>query len=384
VPGWFLGFRGESDSKIDCQPACLVVYLAQGAFLMNYPYYQRDNRKGARFGINCGESFQAELICLHCGHINPQSSQFCDECGDHLLGVSLDNADRHEETLVREEESGAGTRLSGTSNQHEGDSHQNLVTDLEEAVEKWTIARGKVEKAAEQMARLMPPSPVDSTQLQSYRPGVPGKAREADKIKVFVVDRQIIFRQYLRRRLSETQDIEVTGESEDFSEDVASLIEGLAPDVAVVDTDLPSLSGLDLAREIIQRSPSISLIMLTPYRDDNQILRALKAGVAGYLSKDITGNELASAIRRVSNRERIIIELLVRPAVAQQVLKELRGKEREGLSEPVSHQEMKILGYFTEGYSPKQVANAMGVSEQEITMCMVSIVSKLVTKGCAQ
>ena len=230
----------------------------------------------------------------------------------------------------------------------------------------------------------MPPSPVDSTQLQSYRPGVPGKAQEADKIKVFVVDRQIIFRQYLRRRLSETEDIEVTGESGDFSEDVASLIEGLAPDVAVVDTDLPSFSGFDLARDITQRSPNISIIMLTPYRDDNQILRALKAGVAGYLSKDISGNELASAIRRVSNRERIIIELLVRPGVAQQVFKELRSKEKEGLTEPVSHQEMKILGYFTEGYSPKQVANAMGVSEQEITMCMFSIVSKLVTNGCAQ
>jgi len=216
-----------------------------------------------------------------------------------------------------------------------------------EAGEEWPIAMGKAEK----------------------------KVQVTDKIKVFITDDQDLFRQGLRLFLSQTEDIELIGES-DFLEYTVAVIEQLAPNLVLIDINLPWLSGLGLAQRVSQRSPGISVIILTSYEDDNQIFEALKAGVAGYLSKDIAPEGLASAIRRVFKGEHIINELLVRPRVAQRVLKQLQGMEKEGLIKPLSPQEMEILGYFANGYSHKQVAHTMGVSEQQIMNRMASIVSE--------
>lgn len=229
-----------------------------------------------------------------------------------------------------------------------------------EAGEERTMAMGKAEKAAEQIAEQAPPSQ---------------KVQVTDKIKVFVIDDQDLFRQGLRLLLSQTDDIELIGES-GVLEYTLPLIEELAPDLVLIDIHLPWLSGLGLAQRVSQRSPGISVIILTSYEDDNQIFEALKAGVAGYLSKDIAPEGFASAIRRVFKGEHIIDEVVVRPRVAQRVLTQLQGMEKEGLTKPLSPQEMEMLGYFANGYLRKQVAHAMGVSEQQITDRMASIVSK--------
>jgi len=207
-----------------------------------------------------------------------------------------------------------------------------------EAGEEWPIAMGKAEK----------------------------KVQVTDKIKVFITDDQDLFRQGLRLFLSQTEDIELIGES-DFLEYTVAVIEQLAPNLVLIDINLPWLSGLGLAQRVSQRSPGISVIILTSYEDDNQIFEALKAGVAGYLSKDIAPQRLIGAIRRVFKGEYIIDELAVRPMVAQRVLKQLQGMEKEGLTKPVSPQEMEMLGYFANGYLPKQVAHAVAISDETIS-----------------
>jgi len=237
------------------------------------------------------------------------------------------------------------------------------------------LPTGEPEKVAEQIAEQTLPSQVEVSAPPSYRPEVPAKVQVTDKIKVFVIDDQDIFRQGLRLLLSQTDDIELVGES-DFQEYTVAIIEELAPNLVLIDINLPGLSGLGLAQRVSQRSSGTSVIMLTAYEDDGQIFEALKAGVAGYLSKGIAPEGLASAIRRVFKGEHIIDELLVRPTVAQRVLKQLQGMEKEAITTPLSPQEMEMLGYFANGYSPKQVAHAMGESEQQITERMASIVSK--------
>lgn len=266
------------------------------------------------------------------------------------VGVALDKADLYQRALAREKAK-------------------------KEAEEEWPM--GKAEKAAKQIPEQTRPSEVDVFELQSRRPGVPGGTQVMDKIKVFVIDDQGLFRQGLHRLLSQTDDIEVVGES-GFLEETVAIIGELAPNSALIDINLPSLSGLGLAQRVSQRSPGISVIILTSYEDDSQIFEALKAGVAGYLCKDIAPEGLATAVRRVFKGERIIGELLVRPRVAQQVLKQLQDMEKEGLTKPLSPHEMKMLGYFVNGYSCKQVTHAMGVSEQKIRNAMASIVSRLV------
>jgi NarL family two-component system response regulator LiaR len=245
----------------------------------------------------------------------------------------------------------------------------------EETEEEWTIAMDNAGKTVEQIAEQAMPSQGESSRLQSHNSRVPEEVQVTGKIKGFIVDNQGLFRQGLRLFLSQTNDIELIAES-DFLEYTAELIEELEPDLVLIDINLPWLSGLGLAQQVSRRAPDTSVIMLTSYEDDNQIFVALKAGVAGYLSKDTTPERLANAIRRVFKGEHIIDELLVRPGVAQRVLKQPQGTEKEDLIKPLSPQEMEVLGYFVKGNSRKQVADAMGVSEQQIMQHMASIVSK--------
>lgn len=135
--------------------------------------------------------------------------------------------------------------------------------------------------------------------------------------------------------------------------------------MSVTGTILPGASGL--ARLQLKLSKKAKRLCSDP---------AGRSYSAGYLSKCIVPQGVASAVRRVFKGEHLIDKLLVRPRVAQRVLKQLQGMEKEGLTKPLSPKEMEILGYFANGYLCKQVAQAMGVNEQQITKDMASIVSK--------
>jgi len=271
-------------------------------------------------------------------------------------------------------------RLKKRARQAEVKAEQIIKVNEESGDARTMPIRKKEEKAIEQIAEQTVPSEVDSFEVQRHHHGVVGEVQATDKIKVFVIDDQGLFRQGLRLLISQTDDIELIGES-GFLEDIVVIIEQLAPDVVIMDIKLPALSGLCLAQRLRQRSPGISLIILTPYEDDNQIFEALKAGIAGYLSKSITPEGLVSAIRRIFNGERVVDKLLLRPSVAQRVLTQLQDVQKKGLIESLGPHEMETLGYFANGHSLKQTADTIGVSEQKIMNHMASILSKLVDSG---
>ena len=203
-----------------------------------------------------------------------------------------------------------------------------------------------------------------------------------EKIKVFLVDRQVLFLQGMRMALSAEDGIEVVSESDKY-EEVPSLVETFSPDVVLMDACLPSLRGLDIARQITQRSPGVPVIILTPYEDDDQLFLAIKSGAAAYLSKSITTEELASAIRRVFEGEHPISEsFLTKPRVASRVLKQFQdlsliGKGVEALVAPLSPREIEILGHVADGNSNKQIAHNLKISEQTIKNHITSILRKL-------
>ena len=256
------------------------------------------------------------------------------------------------------------------------------ITNVDrEAGEARATAIGKKEdKVMAQIAEQTARSEVAFLELERHRQEAVGEVQVRDKIKVFVIDDQRLFRQGLRLLLSHTDDIELIGES-DFLEDTAVIVEELAPDVVIIDIKLPSMSGLDLAQRVRQRSPRISLIMLTPYEDDDHIFEALKAGIAGYLSKSITPEGLISAIRRIFKGQHIVDELLRRPSIARRVLMYLQDQQKKGLIKPLNPQEMETLVYFANGHSLKRTADTIGVSEQEIMNHTASILSKFAANG---
>ena len=121
--------------------------------------------------------------------------------------------------------------------------------------------------------------------------------------------------------------------------------------------------------------------MLAPYEEDNVILEAIKVNVAGYIAKNVAGEILANAIRRVSRRERIIWEFLMRQRIAQQVLDQFKNVGRRGESNSISPHEVEMLGYFANGYSRKQITTSMGIGDEIIKDSLTSITSRLFTNG---
>ena len=124
-------------------------------------------------------------------------------------------------------------------------------------------------------------------------------------IKVFLLDDHEIVRRGLRELLEATDDIEVIGES-GLAQQAARRIPALRPDVAIFDARLPDGSGIDVCREVRSVDPTIKGLILTSFDDDNALATAVLAGASGYLLKDIKGNGLVEAIRRVAAGEDLL------------------------------------------------------------------------------
>ncbi len=204
-----------------------------------------------------------------------------------------------------------------------------------------------------------------------------------EKIKVFVIDSNTIFREGLRQVLNQTEDIEVIGES-DINDEVLELIANFSPEIVLLDIGLPLLTGLNLGRQITQRSPAVSVVIMAPYDDDEYLFQAIKSGAADYLTKNATADELASAIRRIHRGEHHSINgtVLTRPKVAERVLKQFQnlslvGKAMETLGAALTPRELEILNYVANGYMNKQIAYKLGISEQTIKNHMSFILRKL-------
>ena len=202
-----------------------------------------------------------------------------------------------------------------------------------------------------------------------------------DKIQVFVVSQQSLFQQGVEHSFSDTEDIVISGIA-GVSDQVLSAIDNLPPDVAMVDIDGPSESGLELARKIKQRSPNIAVIVLTSNPDDNQLFQALKAQAVAYLSKEVTADKLVDVVRRVAKGEHPINESLTnRPKVAEHVLQQFQElswrSETEAFISPLTPRETEILQYIAQGYLNKQIAAELGISEQTIKNHVTSILRKL-------
>ncbi len=202
-----------------------------------------------------------------------------------------------------------------------------------------------------------------------------------EKIQVFVISPQFLFRQGVEHTLSAVEDIRISGMA-DINDNILTSIDALPLDVALVDIDAPSDVGLKLARNIRQRSPNIGVILLSSNQGNGQIFQALKAQAAAFLGKDTSSENLVDTIRRVAGGEHPINENLTnRPKLAEQVLQQFQElswrSETEGFIAPLTPREMEILNYIARGYLNKQIAAELDISEQTIKNHVTSILRKL-------
>jgi len=203
-----------------------------------------------------------------------------------------------------------------------------------------------------------------------------------ERVKVFIFSEQPLFREGIRQWLSNTGDLQVSGQAKVSDKTALLNIETMPPDIVVIDIDTTPDNGLNLANRLKRLIPSIGIILLTSKPSDEQIYQALEMQVAAYLSKEIGGDYLADVIRRVANGEQPIDESLTRrPKIAEEILRRFQelsvDKGDETLVSPLTPREMEVLNYIAQGHANKQIAAMLNVSEQTIKNHVASILTKL-------
>jgi DNA-binding NarL/FixJ family response regulator len=193
-------------------------------------------------------------------------------------------------------------------------------------------------------------------------------------IRVCVVEDQTLVRKGLVRLLSLASDIEVVGEACD-GEEARNVIRGTAPDVVLLDVRMPRASGLDLLEYFEKQQCSPACILLTTFDDDDAVLRGIRLGARGYLLKDVTLEQLTEAIRRVSTGE-----TLFSPALTVRLIRELNPTSQRAEPNPaeaLTDRESEILRLMTGGYSNREIAEALDLSEGTVKNHVSNILSKL-------
>jgi two-component system, NarL family, response regulator DevR len=194
----------------------------------------------------------------------------------------------------------------------------------------------------------------------------------ADPIRVFLLDDHEVVRRGLHDLLESEGDIEIVGEAGTVR-DATARIPALRPHVAVLDARLPDGSGIDVCRDVRSVDPTINALILTSYDDDEALFAAILAGAAGYVLKQIGGNDLMDAVRRVAAGQS-----LIDPSLTARVLDRLRrGPEEPAELAGLTEQERKILALIAEGLTNRQIGERLFLAEKTIKNYVSSILSKL-------
>ncbi|HEX2906747.1 MAG TPA: response regulator transcription factor [Phototrophicaceae bacterium] len=204
-----------------------------------------------------------------------------------------------------------------------------------------------------------------------------------DTVSVLIVDDHPLFRDGLKQALELESDINVVGYSED-GEDALKKARQLRPDVVLLDVNLPSINGFQVARQLKAERPEVAVVVLTAYHDIQQVVHAMRAGASAYSSKEVTPDELVEIVRDVARGHYIVGgERLDQRSLEnwlQASIEAMSGPyiiDAEEHFVPLSPREMEILQFVTHGLSNKEIALKLRISQQTVKNHMTSILKKL-------
>jgi DNA-binding NarL/FixJ family response regulator len=200
------------------------------------------------------------------------------------------------------------------------------------------------------------------------------------RLSILIADDHPLFRKGMRALLDPIPDFKVIGEAAN-GEEALRLAVDLRPDVILMDLQMPGSSGLAAIRAIRGASPSISILVVTLFDDDDSVYAALRAGARGYLLKDARDDEVVRAIRAVGNREAIFS-----PGIATRVLGNLTSRPAapQGTFPMLTQREREILLLLAQGLSNNGIAEHLALSEKTVSNYVSTIYSKLQVADRAQ
>lgn len=194
----------------------------------------------------------------------------------------------------------------------------------------------------------------------------------SDPIRVMVVDDHPVVRQGIKSLLDEEEDIQVVGEAVN-GRDALEKVEGLNPDVILMDLVMPEMTGIEAIENITALHPDARILVMTSFAADDKVFPSIKAGALGYLLKDSDPEDLIRMIRQVFRGE-----LSIHPTIARKVIHELSHPAREPLTpSPITEREVEILQLMAQGMENKEIAARLVVRDATVRTHVSNILRKL-------
>jgi DNA-binding NarL/FixJ family response regulator len=207
--------------------------------------------------------------------------------------------------------------------------------------------------------------------------------QENNPTRIVIVDDHPLFRDGVISRLKLEPDMAIVADYEDGAQGLIGIRKN-KPDVVLLDVNLPTLNGLQIAKQMRSEGISSRIIVLTAHHDTEQTLHVIRAGAQAYAAKDIPSDKLVQIIRNIARGYYVINETPMKPPQVREwineqieTLSETKLESGEEQYTPLSPREMEILTYVTHGKSNKEIAQALNISQQTVKNHMTSILRKL-------
>ncbi|HDZ25892.1 hypothetical protein LCGC14_0841560 [marine sediment metagenome] len=198
-----------------------------------------------------------------------------------------------------------------------------------------------------------------------------------DQIRVVIADDHKLLREMLCQTLRQEKGIKVVGEAGNGLQAI-DVISDLKPDIVLLDIIMPEMNGLKVLPAIREISPETKALMLTVSKDETMILKALKAGAKGYLSKDVGISDLIKAIQAVHQGELWVERKLMARFFEGGIIADPKGEDQSGKTkEGLTPREQEVLCLLTKGSTNKELAKDLFISEKTVKSHLNSIFRKL-------
>lgn len=194
------------------------------------------------------------------------------------------------------------------------------------------------------------------------------------KTRILLADDHAVVRRGLRMVLDAEPDLEVVAEADDGAQAVTRALQGDV-DLAVVDISMPRMTGLQAVRELHRRRPGLRILILSMHENEQYLYEALKAGASGYVLKTVVDRDLVEACRAAMRGEPFLYPGAMTPLIRDYLAR--ARSDRPLPEDPLTAREQEIVKLIAEGWSSKEIADALVISEKTVERHRANILEKL-------